>query len=185
MDRSVTSQWKTEENCARGASDVMVQKKQTVSTTWWLWVGVYTQRVHERGVQRMFPYKWKFVYSSVSVRSEYADGDADVVNSTLCSSGGSGINWQCQGVFLLSTFLPLSQCQPTPHWIWTWSVDACSGSRRPWCYIMFAAFTRMIMIMKSPYDDFCILIGFHSCGTTLKTIGWLQLELGLTFRSCR
>lgn len=145
----------------------------------------------------MFPYKWKFVYSSVSVRSEYADGDADVVNSTLCSSGGSGINWQCQGVFLLSTFLPLSQCQPTPHWIWTWSVcvwkychihnrilclmDACSGSRRPWCYIMLA-FTRMIMIMKSPYDDFCILTGLHSCGTMLKTIGWLQL--GLTFRSC-
>lgn len=47
------------------------------------------------------------------MRSEYADGDADVVNSTLCASGVSGINWQGQYVFL-SKFLPLSQCQPTP-----------------------------------------------------------------------
>lgn len=48
------------------------------------------------------------------MRSEYADGDADVVNSTLCASGGSGINWQCLDVFALhiSSYFSMSARSP-------------------------------------------------------------------------
>ena len=48
------------------------------------------------------------------MRSGYADGDADVVNSSLCASGVSGINWQRQRCFLPSELRPLCQCQPKP-----------------------------------------------------------------------
>lgn len=57
------------------------------------------------------------------MRSEYADGDADVVNSTLCASGVSGINWQCQDVFALCISSTLSMSANTPCCIWTHSLQ--------------------------------------------------------------
>lgn len=74
-----------------------------------------------REVQCMFPWRRKFVYSSVSVRSEYADGDADVVISTLCTLETGSVG-DIFALWISSTFSMLAN---TSYCIWIYNLCMC------------------------------------------------------------